>query len=62
VTEVRVLFTGPDFDALEPPVALDVTASFATDHGMLTDYRLAAGDGARTSPVSSLGAVPSAAR
>lgn len=39
--EIRgVVFTGPDFDALEPPAGLDVAAAFATDHGTLTDYEL----------------------
>lgn len=39
--EIRgVLLTGTDFDALEPPAGLDVAATFATDHGMLTDYEL----------------------
>jgi Family of unknown function (DUF6304) len=40
--EIRgVIFTGPDFDDLEPPAGVDVEAAFATDHGALTDYELA---------------------
>lgn len=39
--EIRgVSFTGADFDDLEPPADADVTATFATDHGALTDYEL----------------------
>lgn len=39
--EIRgMIFTGPDFDALEPPAGLNVAPTFATDHGMLTDCEL----------------------